>query len=105
VNEHFNRLTPSQAERLAVLAEECGETVKAIGKILRHGYESVNPDVPNHEGNRKDLARECGDLLAAIDMLAVRGDIFITQVMDAKRSKLAKVWRYMHHQTRISEDS
>lgn len=34
---HFNNLTPGEAERLAMLAEECGEVIQAVGKILRHG--------------------------------------------------------------------
>src|SRR5579872_899269 len=37
------RLTPAQIERLALLAEECGEVMQAVSKILRHGYESRNP--------------------------------------------------------------
>ena len=42
--EHFNKLTPAEAERLAMLAEECGEVVQIVGKILRHGYDSQHPD-------------------------------------------------------------
>jgi hypothetical protein len=38
----FNQLTDAEAERLALLAEECGEVVQVIGKILRHGYESYD---------------------------------------------------------------
>ena len=33
----FNGLTPAEAERLALLMEECGEVVQIIGKVLRHG--------------------------------------------------------------------
>jgi hypothetical protein len=43
VSQHFNGLTPAEAERLALLAEECGEVIQAIGKVLRHGYESRHP--------------------------------------------------------------
>ena len=35
---NFNQLTPAETERLAILAEECGEVIQAVGKILRHGY-------------------------------------------------------------------
>ncbi len=35
VMTHFNELTPAEAERLAYLAEECGEAIQIIGKILR----------------------------------------------------------------------
>ena len=37
MDDHFNNLTPGEAERLAILAEECGEVIQIIGKILRHG--------------------------------------------------------------------
>lgn len=56
VSQHFNQLTPAEAERLALLAEECGEVIQAIGKILRHGYESRHPD--GGPTNREALERE-----------------------------------------------
>ncbi len=62
--EHFNQLSPSEAERLAMLAEGCGEVVQAIGKILRHGYESTHPD--GGPTNRATLERECGDVYHSI---------------------------------------
>lgn len=39
---HFNRLTPGQLERLAVLVEECGEAIQAVGKIMRRGWTTDN---------------------------------------------------------------
>jgi hypothetical protein len=54
--DHFNRLTPAEAERLALLLEELGEAQQIIGKILRHGYESYHPDDPETT-NRTLLAR------------------------------------------------
>jgi len=45
--KHFNGLSPAEAERLALLAEECGEVVQAVCKVLRHGYESTNPTLCN----------------------------------------------------------
>ena len=38
----FNQLDCAAAERLAVLAEEAGEVVQAVTKILRHGYDRVH---------------------------------------------------------------
>lgn len=72
----FNRLTSAEAERLAILAEECGEVVQAIGKILRHGYASCHPDQNNSDrDNRADLEKECGDVRCAISALCDAGDI------------------------------
>ena len=51
-------LAPDELERLAFLAEECGEIVQAIGKIQRHGYDNTNPDEPAGRTNRERLAKE-----------------------------------------------
>ena len=69
-----NGLSDAETERLALLGEECAEIGKAIGKILRHGYPSRNPDAANAATNREDLEREIGDLLWAIDLMAHCGD-------------------------------
>jgi NTP pyrophosphatase (non-canonical NTP hydrolase) len=62
--DHFNQLSPAEAERLAFLIEECGEVIQAASKVLRHGYESFDPTIPIHERltNRGALARELGDV-------------------------------------------
>lgn len=105
--EPFNGLTPAQAERLAMLAEECGEVVLAIGKILRHGYDSCHPDrlVPRRT-NRDDLLGEMADVLAVLGGIVDAGDLdascrqdtlgmFDEAALDARwRRKL----RYTHHQ-------
>lgn len=59
---HFNQLTPAQAEVLALLAEEAGELIQAIGKILRHGLESTHPANPGGPTNADALVRELGDV-------------------------------------------
>ena len=94
--EHFNRLTPAEAERLALLSEELGEAQQAIGKILRHGYESCHPD--GGSDNRRQLEGELGDVLHARDRMAEAGDVVWSFVLDAKRSKAVRVARYLHHQ-------
>lgn len=33
MTESFNKLTPAEAERLALLSEECAEVIMAIGKF------------------------------------------------------------------------
>jgi NTP pyrophosphatase (non-canonical NTP hydrolase) len=95
--EHFNGLTPAEDERLAWLSEECGELIQAIGKIQRHGYESHNPNDPNHQGNRADLQMECGDVFAAIALLYRNNDIDYDGMMRRRSDKLDTVNLYLHH--------
>lgn len=97
-----NELTDAEAERLALLLEELGEAQQAIGKILRHGYESTNPDLAYSDTNRQGLEREIGDVLVAIDFMLEAGDIEQTELDDRKRVKRHKVWQYLHHQS-VSE--
>lgn len=95
----FNRLTPGEAERLALLAEECGEVVQVIGKILRHGYESCHPN--GGDSNRVLLERELGDLLAAKELMCsefARGEDLSAACIDSFRDqKLKRVRQYLHH--------
>lgn len=94
--EHYNKLTPSQAELLALLAEECAESVQVIGKILRHGYMSKHPsDGPT---NIELLEKELGHVCAAMDMLYNSGDIGILEVEASMAEKLSNVKRWLHHQ-------
>lgn len=55
-------------ERLGYLVEECGEVMAAVGKTLRWGLESVNPELPpeQQETNREWILRELKDLSGAI---------------------------------------
>lgn len=98
MSEHFNELTPAEAERLALLAEEMGETIQVIGKILRHGYESFNPFFREGGTNRDLLAKEVADALVIIDMLIDAGDISESDLEDRKRVKRHKIVDYLHHQ-------
>lgn len=89
-------LTPAQIELLALLAEEAGEVVHAVGKILRHGYESYPSGYPEVT-NRALLESELGDLLAAWILLAKTGEVSESRVYGASYSKLSRVWEYLHH--------
>lgn len=94
--EHFNNLTPAEAERLALLAEECGEVVQAIGKVLRHGYESAHPD--GGPTNREALERECGDVRHAMIRLCDEGDLSRRAVHERANTKAQSARQYLHHQ-------
>ncbi len=93
--DNFNQLTHGQAERLAILLEELGEAQQAIGKILRHGYDSTHPDGgPN---NREQLERELGDVQYAICMLCVNKELDEQHIIQAKNDKTLKIQQYLHH--------
>lgn len=92
----FNQLTNAQAERLALLSEELGEAQQAIGKILRHGYESRHPC--GGPTNREDLQAELGDVKAAILLLTRSVDLSSPEILSATLRKMDRVGQYMHHQ-------
>lgn len=92
---HFNGLTPAEAELLALLSEECGELVQAIGKVLRHGLESRHPD--GGDTNRVSLCWEMGDVRAAMILLCKAGVVKKRDVHDFADDKLERVSQYLHH--------
>lgn len=95
---HFNRLTPAQAERLAMLAEECAEVIQVVGKILRHGYDSHHPAIP-HVTNRQLLGDELTDLMAVAAALS-RDKVPEGSMWDQDRAWEKKL-RYAHHQEEL----
>jgi NTP pyrophosphatase (non-canonical NTP hydrolase) len=94
--DHFNGLTPAEAERLAILLEELGEAQQAIGKILRHGYESTHPS--GGPTNRESLERELGDVRYSMISLCDSGDLSKDEIRAQARIKSKKVKQYLHHQ-------
>lgn len=97
MSEHFNQLTPEEAERLAMLAEEAAEVIQVVGKILRHGYGSKHPDNLDGPDNRAMLRRELADLQAVTTMMTYAGDL-PGLPEDLGRIGARKL-RYTHHQT------
>jgi hypothetical protein len=93
-----NQLTAAEVERLAVLAEELGEAQQCIGKILRHGYESYNPVVDTGMTNRRELERECGDILEAVQMLVNAQDVSAKGLAMRCTAKRESIKRWLHHQ-------
>ena len=97
MSKHFNGLTPAEAERLALLSEELGEAQQAIGKILRHGYNSSNPYDSSTNTNRNYLERELGDVQFAIKLMTDKKDLNYGNVELARNKKGVAVWQYLHH--------
>ncbi len=98
MSTHFNQLSPAEAERLALLAEECAEVIQIVGKILRHGYLSHNPNKPEAGTNQAMLENELGDVRAVTDLLIESSDVSGEMVAAHARSKLRNAKPYLHHQ-------
>lgn len=98
MSDHFNKLSPAEAERLACLMEECGEVVQVIGKILRHGYEDWSPHDESKTTNRRNLEREVGDLAAVVDKLINSGDLSEHAIEEASDAKAVRMRAWTHHQ-------
>lgn len=92
---HYNELTESELELLACLAEECGEVIHIVGKILRHGYDSYHPDTGDN--NRELLHKEVGDVLAIVDLMDRVGNLNKYNIAYHKSNKLCKIGEYIHH--------
>ena len=96
--DHFNGLSPAEAERLALLLEELGEAQQSIGKILRHGYESKNPYQMSGPTNREALEKEVADVYVAARMMFEAGDMRRMACAGHEERKTESVQRFLHHQ-------
>lgn len=90
-------MEPNEHEAIVLMAEECAEVVQAITKTLRHGFSSWNPFDPDRVPNRCLIAKEIGDVLAALDILVQEGVVAREEVELSRKDKLAKVGKYLHH--------
>ena len=78
---------PLAVELYGWLAEECGEVVQRLGKLLRWGPHA------DYQGTtqRHKLEVEIGDVLAAVQVLVANGLIGRDAIMAHGRVKLAKL--------------
>ena len=99
---NYNQLTPAQTEQLAALAEEMGEALQIIGKILRHGYEEYNPFDTKRTSNRQLLTKELADVEFWIRKIGYEQEIDLIELEDKVLDKQESVAKYLHHNnTRI----
>jgi hypothetical protein len=89
-------LTPAEVERLAILAEECGEAVRAVGKALRFGWESKSPY--SERTNREALEREIGSIRAAVNLMMDADDVRLSDVQGWQRVKRGGLDKWTLHQ-------
>ena len=91
-----NKLSRAKVERLALLIEECAEVQKVACKILRHGYDSYNPDDIDSDTNKGELEKELGHLEYAIELIISAKDISITQIAESQGMKRRTIKQYLH---------
>lgn len=94
----MNNLTKEELERLALLAEECGEVQQIIGKIIRHGYESFSPFDDDQISNRRLLEKELGDIEFACRLMIKAEDINRLAITKGEAEKAVSAKKYLHHQ-------
>lgn len=92
----YNELSDAQEESLVLLAEECGEVVQCIGKILRHGLTSRHPTKGGID-NREWLTKELGDVLAAIKIMRKDCAISNGDIIHEQGRKLDNVGQWLHY--------
>lgn len=90
-------MTNSQIYALALLTEECGETLQTIGKAGRFGIDTPGVKHP-YAGivdmsitPRTELAKELGDLMAAIDYACAAGIIDKSTVQLRQAAKISRL--------------
>lgn len=100
-------LTAAEHERLSVLVEECAEVIKTAGKILRHGYESVNPLLPKFDqsSNRTCLENDLGEALLAVLLLVDNGDVSRDNISEALDFKIKRVSAWLHEPHKMPKES
>lgn len=100
----FNQLTPAEAERLAMLAEEASEIILAVNKALRHGMDGAHPDHPE-QSNRDDIVFEIADVEAMRVMMVIAGDIDGPKapISEDTLQRIRKKIYHGHHQDEVSE--
>lgn len=96
-------LTAAELERLAWLAEESAEVIKAAMKTVRHGYASYNPHDIEAGDNRLELQREIGDFQGVVELMTGKQDLDSYSIRMHKRQKIPNAAKYLHHQGDLSE--
>lgn len=89
--------TPEAEEVLLKTAEEAGEVVQAVAKMLQHGPYSHNPDNPMQGNNRRAFSKELGDMLGLIKWCFEQGLVDHYVLQEAARTKMQRVAQYAHH--------
>ena len=93
---HFNKLSNAELERLACLAEECGEVIQMVNKTIRHGFDNSHPKYGN-KTCRELLEQEIADLFVIFELMNGNEDFDEDRLYECKmfkKSKINKSLRY-----------
>lgn len=91
----INKLTDAEVEILDIAQEEAAEVIQAIGKIKRHGFESVSPETG--VSNRDHLTTEVGDFGHAVARLIGMGHLSVEAIQQAEEDKARRIGKYLHY--------
>lgn len=80
-------MPPAQVERLALLANQCGECASVLGRILIHGPDAL----------RGDLAHAMAGINTAMALVTHAGDVDRVEIAKAEQITFAAL-EYLHHQ-------
>lgn len=95
-----NMLSSAQEERLALFTEESGECLQIIGKVGRHGWKPTDfsVDPPKYYDNKADLEKETGQLMHAIKLMCLAGDLDREEIQRHFDEREQNIKKYLHHQ-------
>lgn len=93
---HFNSLTPAQAERLAILAQAAAALGVAIARCQQHGLASFN--LQTGEINLHALSKEVGAVVAATGLMVLAQDIRRDSCDSFANLAAEQMYRLSHHQ-------
>lgn len=89
-------LTAAEIERLAILAEQCGEVAQAIAKVMVHGWKVQSGDFGI--SYRVGLERKIGAVRAAVNMMLDAGDVRLAELQAWQRNKRERLAKWAKHQ-------
>lgn len=90
-----NKVTPPEIERLAILAEECGEVTQMVGKILRFGWYGTKTKAKDYGPNSARLEEEVGNLINIVNMMVDAGDISRNSIHRHTKSKRRTIGKHL----------
>jgi NTP pyrophosphatase (non-canonical NTP hydrolase) len=96
-------VTDKEREMLVKLMEECAELSQATSKILRHGWDSWNPDRPEAGWNSEQILEEIADVQNMLKEIApsIRSSLLRKQ----ERGKYGHLTVLLHRVQRLLDSN